>query len=86
MPHMQGTPGISIREGAAKFFNDRIGQYFASNALDFSLRFFAAQATIERKLEILSLADFLQALITHLLEGSVDGFALGIRTLFLSET
>ena len=44
---------------------------------------FARQATIKGEFEILSLADTLQAFVTHLLEGALNGFALWIENTLL---
>jgi hypothetical protein len=68
-----------VCERATKLFNDRIGEYFASDAFDFRLRLLAVEGGIQGELEIFSLADFFKALITHLLESAMDGLALGIE-------
>jgi len=48
--------------------------------------FVAAQSAIKRKFEILALANFFEGLVAHLLKSAMDGLALRVRTLFLSET
>jgi len=67
----------------AKFFNYGIGQHFSGNALDLGLRFFARESSVQRELKILSLANALQTSVTHLLEGALDGLALGVKNAFL---
>src|ERR1700722_763399 len=77
------TDRRSVREGEAEFFNDRIGQHFPRDALDLGMSLFAAKSTGERKLEVFSLAHALQPLVAHLVESSLDGFALRIEDSFL---
>ena len=67
----------------AKFFNYGIGQHFSGNALDLGLRRFARESSVQRELKILSLANALQTFVTHLLEGALDGLALGVKNAFL---
>jgi len=67
----------------AKFFNYGIGQHFSGNALDLGLRLFARESSVQCELKILSLANALQTSVTHLLEGALDGLALGVKNAFL---
>src|SRR5258707_7641494 len=57
-----------VCERATKLFNDRVGEYFASNPFDFRLRLLAVEGGIQGELEIFSLADFFKTLIAHLQE------------------
>ena len=72
----------SVCEGAAKLFYYRVGEHFTSDALDFGLRLLTAESAVERKFEILSLTDFFEALVAHLLESTMDGLALRIEDAF----
>ncbi len=66
-----------------KLFNDLVGKILSRDAFDLGLCLLAVQAPIQRKFEILALADFFQAFIAHLLERALDGFALRIENTFL---
>ena len=78
-----GTPEIqSAREQRNSSMTGLVSTSRAMRSTS-ALRFFAAQPAIERELEILSLANFFQAFVAHLLERTVDGFALGIENTFL---
>src|SRR5579872_1219458 len=89
MPHIgkpQRIPRLFLLgqgERETEFFNDRIGEHFASDALDFGLRLFARKSSVQRQLKIFSLAHTLQALVAHLLERALTGFALGVEDAFL---
>ena len=67
----------------AEFLDDRIGQHFSSHARDFRFRLGAGESAVEREFEILSLAHFLEALVSHLLERTLDGLALRIQNALL---
>jgi hypothetical protein len=66
-----------------KLFHDWVGENFSGDAFDLSLRLLAVQPPLQRKFEILALADLFQTFITHLLERALDGFALRIENAFL---
>jgi hypothetical protein len=66
-----------------KLFNDWVGENFSRDAFDLGLRRLAVQPPLQRKFEILTLADFFQTLIAHLFERALDGFALRIENTFL---
>src|SRR5580693_1693958 len=53
------------------------------NSLDLGLRLFARESSVQRELKRLSLANALQTSVTHLLEGALDGLALGVKNAFL---
>src|ERR1700683_1247972 len=87
MPHMRKLQEFSSRnsvcEGAVKLFHDWVGENFSGDAFDLRLRLLAVQPPLQRKFEILALADLFQTLIAHLLERALDGFALRIENAFL---
>src|SRR5262249_44522597 len=72
-----------LGQGEPEFFNYRIGQNFAGDALDLRLGFIVGKAPIERQFEILSLAHAFQAFIAHLFQRTLDGFALRVKDSFL---
>jgi len=78
-----GNSRNSLCEGAAKFFDYRVGEHFARNALQFRLRLFAAEPAIECQLKIFSLADLFQAFIAHLLKRPMDRLSLRIEDALL---
>jgi hypothetical protein len=87
MTEKSPTPKVSIRpvltlglvlEGETILFNDRIGQDFFGDPLYFRLRIGFIQA-VERDLEEFPLANRPQALVSHLVQGSLNGLALGVE-------
>src|ERR1700721_2553588 len=48
-----------------------------------AIRFSPRQGTVERELKIFSLADFLQALVTHFLQSTLYGLSLRIQNALL---
>src|SRR5579863_8101065 len=89
MPHMekpQRSPAPELLgqgERETEFFNHWVGQNFAGDAFDLRLRLFARQSPVQRELKIFSLAHALQALVAHLLERALNGFALRIENTLL---
>jgi ABC-type polysaccharide/polyol phosphate transport system ATPase subunit len=66
-----------------KLFNHRICQNIASYASYFRLGFSLAYTAVERKFEILALANFLEALVTHFRQRALDRLSLGIQDALL---
>src|SRR5579864_9133606 len=87
MPHIRRPQRIPrpllLGQGETEFFNYGVGQHFAGDALDFRLRLIARESPVQRQLKILTLANALQAFVSHLLERAVNGFALGVENAFL---
>jgi len=73
----------SAFEGETEFFDNRIGENFSSHALNFRFRFRPGKSAVQCELEIFALTDFLQALIAHFLESTLDGFSLRIQNALL---
>jgi len=65
------------------FLNHRIGQNFPRDAFDLGLRLGLAQVAVQRELEIFPLPNIAEALVAHLFQRALDGFALRVQdTLF----
>src|ERR1700722_19762910 len=62
-----------------EFFDHRVGQNLAGNALNLRFRGFRAQSIRQRKREILALAHRSDVSEPDLAEGIVDGLALGVK-------
>src|SRR5271157_1761083 len=67
----------------AVFLDDGVGEDLAGDAIDLGLRVFAADARVERDLEVLALAQIVDALVPHFLQRAVNGFALRVEDTFL---
>ena len=67
----------------AVLLDDGIGEHLAGDAIDLRLGVFAADAGVERDLEVLALAQIVDTAKTHLLQGAVNGLALRIEDAFL---
>ena len=65
----------SIRE----FFDHRVSENLFRDSLDLGFGAGFIQATVERDLKKLALANSVNTLITHLFERAVDGLALRIK-------
>jgi len=78
---MDSRPLLS--QGKTEFFNHGVGQHFTGDSLDFRRRLFAREPAVECQLKILSLANALQSLVSHLLECALDGFALWVENALL---
>src|SRR5271165_397742 len=66
-------------EGEAILFDYGISKYLACDTLNLCLSRIASDAVIERDLEVLSLAQVIDAAIDHFLQGAMNSFALRIE-------
>lgn len=70
-------------QGKPELFDDGVGEHLTGDPFDFSLGLFAGESSLQRELEVLSLAYALQSFVAHFLESALNGLALGIENAFL---
>src|SRR5262249_45577220 len=73
------TRFLLLFQPIAEFLDHRVGQYFFSDPLDLRRGSSFVQPTIDHQLEEFSLPNGADALVTHLLEGALDGLPLRIK-------
>jgi len=78
----QAISKVLSLEGKSVLLDYGIGKHFAGNAFDFRLRFLPPDVVVEHELEVLTLAQVINALVAHLLERAVYGFALRVEHTF----
>src|SRR6266571_1383647 len=74
-----GPYKVLFFNGIPEFLDHRIGQNLARDSPNLALRLGLVQSSGEGQLEKLTLTHILQPVVTHLVERSLDGFALRIQ-------